>query len=54
MKLFSSWLNYDKIKRKSTEQHKKMLKSIRNWTYYQRHRDEILKKRRERYRNTGQ
>jgi len=33
--------------------HAKQLRSMRNWKYYQRHRDEILRKRKERYRLTG-
>jgi len=36
-------------KRKFAKIHQKQLKSLRNWRYYQKHRAEILKKRKEKY-----
>lgn len=44
------WFNF---KRKSDEIHRKQLRSVRNRRYYERHRTDLLEKRKKRYRDAG-
>jgi hypothetical protein len=53
MKFFKFGSFYSKIKRKIDEDNKKFLRSLRNQRYYERHKDEFKKRRKEYYNLTG-